>query len=187
MTVKRLKVLLWLAVLLNQNGFTQERVWERPPRVFWINFGGGVARSAEFFGVGGYLGASFDSRVGLISLRTSTAVKLTIRPTGGFFDLPVTEITDLGVLYGLCERSTTTIVSGSAGIAIVWTKKESTTDELGTATIGIPFEAESVAIPLPVLGIGLKAYGNINAKNPFVGILVCFYFSKFRELQNPAN
>jgi len=143
--------------------------------------------SSEFIGGSGYLGMSFDSEIGLISLRTVIGATGSARPSDDIFEIPLTVLTDLGVMYGVCERTSYSILSGSVGIGVVWVKKESTTNDLGTATIGIPFEVQAITIPLPVLGIGLKAYGNLNIKNPFGGVLICLHFSTFRKVEKPGK
>ena len=174
--------MLGLALWLNRSAIAQEIIWERPSQLFWVTLGAGAMGSSEFFGGSGYLGMSLDSEIGLISLRTVVGATFTSSPTGDILDFPVTSLTDLGLLYGVCERTSYSILSESAGVAVVWVKKESTTNELGTATIGIPFEVQAATIPLSVLSIGVKAYGNLNIKNPFGGILVCFHFSAFRKI-----
>jgi hypothetical protein len=42
----------------------------------------------------------------------------------------------------------------------------------GCTTIGIPFLAEAAVQPLPILGLGVQAFANLNARGSSAGVSV---------------
>ena len=166
-----------LFAILSQPGIAQERLWERPHQLFFATLGGGFAGGSGFTGTSIYGSFSFESEIGLLSLRGTSAEAINVQPSEGNAE-PVRSIADLGVMYGLSARSMYSFLSGSIGLAATWVKREST-----VSTIGIPIEAQAFFIPWPVLGVGVKAYGNINPQKSIGGFLVCLNFGAFRTIQ----
>lgn len=97
-------------------------------------------------------------------------------------------VLDAGLLYGLGVRRWFGGASAAIGLGIVAGQKRRHDGEglpiEGTeadfVTIGVPFQAQVAITPLPFFGIGALAFGNLNAKEPLVGALVCLQIGKLR-------
>jgi hypothetical protein len=173
--VTKLLLPILLAISI-QPGMAQEKIWERPHQLLWVTLGGGFAGGSGFAGMGPHGAISFDSKMGLFSLRGTAAEAINVQPSEG--EKPVSSIADLGLMYGLSSRSMSSFLSGSIGLAGTWVEREST-----VSTVGVLLEGQAFFIPWPVLGIGVKAYGNINPQKSIGGFLVCLHFSAFRTIQ----
>ena len=152
----------------------------------WLNTGLG----GSSYGMALTAGHAFQAGHGLISSRYIFCGEL---PTLGV-DYPAESAHELGILYGRYARVSAVFVSISAGIGVARMVKrgkflydngnllfpDRTYEELHYLTIGIPLEAQLFLSFSPSFGMGIYAFGNINPKNSFGGMLVSMELGKLK-------
>lgn len=105
--------------------------------------------------------------------------------------VPRERLWDLGFLYGKCGQIRIGMISITAGLSVVGgvkrlisdnTKVELNLNNRNTIfTLGIPIEAQLVLKSYNSIGLGLKAFMNINPEVPFGGVTLNIYFGRFSE------
>lgn len=103
---------------------------------------------------------------------------------------PDETVWDLGVLYGVFKKTPNSLVSISAGLAVVgginrgefeyssgWF--DSHYEKNTFLTAGVPFEAQLFWRPLKVLGIGLYGFANLNPEKSFSGGMLSLQLGNF--------
>jgi hypothetical protein len=88
----------------------------------------------------------------------------------------------INFLYGKINRNKYYKFSYSAGLSFFIIPEEKIDGDVvmisKTYAIGLPFSVQFIFAPIPLIGIGLKAYANLNAINSFVGTSIGLYFGK---------
>ena len=128
------------------------------PPVWWLNAGVGAGAG------GGAWGATLSCQAGphLVSARgVHTAL----------FD----DLWDVGLLYGRGVRGARSSASLSAGVALVGGGSGAFYLGPRFRTVGLPLEAQWYWTPFThsEVGLGLTAFGNLNAERSFGGLLCC--------------
>ncbi len=88
------------------------------------------------------------------------------------FDAGASSTRELALLYGRSATRRYGHVAVASGLAAVTIDPCGTRLGVACTTLGVPFVAEAALQPLPVLGIGLRGFANVNAKGSFAGALV---------------
>lgn len=125
---------------------------------YWLTAGVGAGTR----GLAGVAGAAYQFGGNLLAARGSGTV--------AFFGDP---LWDIGVLYGRATRPGFVHLSVAAGIAAVGGERREGSlfdpPERIPTTVGFPFQAE-LTFRLPVLGVGLIGFGNVNQEESFGGV-----------------
>jgi hypothetical protein len=124
----------------------------------WVSGGLGWASR----GPAGHLAASYQSGGNLLSARGSGTIAVFGDP-----------LWDLGLVYGRRLVSGGVHASLGAGVGAVGGETRESihgdSEPLAT-TFGVPIEIQLSLRPLPVLGIGLYGFGNVNREESFAGV-----------------
>lgn len=116
------------------------------------------------------IGSGTEGGAALISLRASRAGHLfSARAAGSFGITEGDSRTDLGLLYGRQLRWGAFRLHGSAGVAWVIHEEEG---EEETGEPGLPLAVGVGWAPVPVVGLGLEAFGDLNATAFFGGVVL---------------
>ncbi len=105
-----------------------------------------------------------------------------------FDPVPEETIWDIGVLYGRAMRSRIFLASISAGVGFIGGVKRGPIkdiardeyERLSRRSIGFPVEVQLALIPLPFLGFGVSAIGNLTFEQSFASILFCIQIGKLK-------
>jgi hypothetical protein len=151
---------LLLALLLSLPLHAQDTVAR------WSLSGGlglGSIGSRASTGMGGILTLSHQSPIGTISLRNAGMSGIS------FHSSYVPSAYDVGLLIGHTIRGRASVLTASAGLSLVMSRRwmEGRFDH--QPTVGVPFEVQ-LAFPASGLGIGFSFYGNLNLESTFYGI-----------------
>lgn len=113
------------------------------------------------------LGRGTHGAAALVSLNfVSGAHFLSARATGDFGITTTPSQGDYGVLYGRTMRWPLGFVQASIGVAYVDNAYEDDRPDV----VGVPVSVGGAITPLPVVGLGLQAFGNLNETENFGGV-----------------
>jgi hypothetical protein len=139
---------------------------EAPPRSghiatgsgFWIQ--GGIGLGSPL--IGGVVAASYRRERHVFSARAA-ATAADIEGDGD-------EVWDAGVLYGRALGSGRGRLSGAVGLGGVGYEAGGYGPRRTGIGVGIPMEMQASWWPIPVAGIGLYTYANLNGLRPMAGV-----------------
>jgi hypothetical protein len=135
---------------------------------YWLTGGVGFGSRGGAAAVGG----SYRFGQNLLSARAAGTI--------AFFG---DELWDIGVLYGRANQPSFIHFSLAAGIGAVGGSGRETLFDPGErlpTTIGVPVEAQLFFRPVPLLGVGLYGFGNVNREESFVGLAAAVQLGRFR-------
>lgn len=135
----------------------------------WMNLGmGGSFAPSPVIGTG--VTGSFQFKKVLFSVRRTHHMALMDSPP---------DVNEIGVLFGLGTKRIaghkSALVSVACGISHISGEDERHQD---FSSIGLPIEAQLFWTPLPVVGLGVYGYSNINSNVPLFGFLICLQVGK---------
>jgi len=161
---------------------------------YWFTLGYG----GNNIGPSDVLSYSQDSNNKLYSVRWSTSIesykKTNTIVIGEWSANQDIDTWEFGLLYGVCSKTKRSLISISAGLALVEIKKtksktknwilwksENTVENIyKRMTLGIPLEAQLNFIPFKdIFGIGLFLFGNFNSEKSYYGFLFSIQFGSF--------
>ncbi len=176
----RMICVLLPVLALSVPAFPQSGVQEPPTSLGWLTLGVGIGGNRDLHGFGVCITASYLSDFGLLSIDYLGASRVGREPA-----IPSTArleaFSELSGLYGICYHAPFFLVSASAGMGVVWvTKRVVSFGEKTAATVGIPLKVEAFITPLPVLGMGLTGFANVNGKASYGGLPLCLRVGKLR-------
>jgi|GEM_PF-988962 len=134
----------------------------------WVSGGVGFASR----GPAGHLAGTYQFGGNLLSVRGAGTIAV-------FGD----ELWDVGLLYGRAFVSGLVHASASAGVGLVGGQTREGIHDEGEAlptTFGVPIAAELFFRPMPVLGLGLYGFGNVNREESFAGITAAVQLGRLR-------
>jgi hypothetical protein len=193
--MKPLIITISIVLLLGSSAFAMDDSdTSRPPRLGWVNFGGGFGSSRAWLAFTGV--ASYSTTVNggdnLLSFRYGYATESVFSLLGGH--TPEETIWDLGALYGAISKRRFGFVSAAAGLAVVggvkrgaflrreggWFSIRDVYEVRHFHTVGMPLEAQAFFTPLPFFGLGLELYANLNPVRSYKGLNFCLQFGRLR-------
>lgn len=150
-------LVLLLPLLAGTSGtlFAQTGDERRPGNRLWATVGIGPGTTA----VAGFGALRYATGPHLVSIRAANDAGIT---TGGSH-------TDVGVLYGRTKRWSDVYLQASVGLAYV---VHDDAGGEGVDGVGVPLSVGAGWTPLPVLGLGLEAFGDVNGTEFFGGLTV---------------
>ncbi len=157
---------------------TSAQIFSRPdsPACGWMTFGSALTG----FGQGaGYASLSHSSRLGLLSLRYVGHLSNYVEVANGT-STTWDQIHEVSALYGISVRPLIFMVSASTGFGIVWMKEFPASHHKSIVSIGVPIEAQVLAVLLPILGIGVNASVNLNPHAPYGDVFLTMQLGKLR-------
>jgi hypothetical protein len=132
----------------------------------WVSGGLGWASR----GPAGHLAVSYQSGGNLLSARGSGTIAVFGDP-----------LWDLGLVYGRRLVSGGVHASIGAGVGAVGGETRESIhgdpEPLAT-TLGVPIEVQLSLRPVPILGIGLYGFGNVNREESFAGVTVAIQIGR---------
>ena len=158
---------------------SQSDVAAGSPDLGWVTFELGYAGAKGMNPLGGGVSGSYLSKIGLLSIRFLGAGGSAIYPANLPTNHPMS-VVELSTLYGMAHHTPTFLLSASSGVGVVWVLEYEPSRNHKSATIGIPLEAQAVFTPLNFLGIGMKAFGNINRTLSYGGIFFGLQLGKVK-------
>lgn len=140
----------------------------------WINVGIGATQSLDGNEQRGAIGAihstQFDNSRTILSFRLLyTQPVLNLRPESEG------NVWDIGVLYGLRNKSPRVLTSFSAGLGFI---SEVTESSFKYYTIGVPVNSQLFITPSKNFGLGFNVFANINLEESYIGSLLCIQFGR---------
>jgi hypothetical protein len=135
---------------------------------FWLSAGMGWASR----GPAGHLSGTYQLRGNLLSARGAGTIAV-------FGD----ELWDLGLLYGRSLVTGAVHTSLGAGVGVVGgeTRESIHGDSEALPTrFGVPIELQLFLRPLPVIGLGLYGFGNVNREESFAGVSAAIQIGRVR-------
>ncbi len=115
------------------------------------------------------LGRGTHGAAALVSLNVASGAHfLSARATGDFGITTTPSQGDYGVLYGRTMRWPLGYAQASIGLAYVQNEFEDDRPDV----VGIPVSVGGAITPLPVVGLGLQAFGNLNETESFGGVVL---------------
>jgi hypothetical protein len=142
------------------------------PRSRRARYWGSAGLGSGTRGAAGHLGASYQTDGTLLSVRAAGTIAV--------FD---DELWDLGIVFGRSLVTGVVHASVGAGAALVrGARRESIHDdpEPIPSTVGLPIEVQLSIRPIPVLGIGLYGFANVNREETFRGVTVAVQLGNLR-------
>lgn len=128
------------------------------------------ATSSQALWASAGVGPGTEAAAVLVSLRYSRGGHLLSARTAGSFGISEGEgRTDFGLLYGRRVRWHTLYAHASAGAAFV-VHEEADVETSGG--LGIPLSVGVGWAPVPFVGLGLEAFGDVNPTEHFGGIVL---------------
>jgi hypothetical protein len=135
---------------------------------YWLSTGMGWATR----GPAGHLAGTYQFGGHLLSARGAGTIAV-------FGD----ELWDLGLLYGRSLVTGVVHASFGAGVGVVGGETRESihgdSESLPT-TVGVPLELQLFLRPLPVIGIGLYGFGNVNREESFAGVSAAIQLGRVR-------
>ncbi len=139
------------------------------PSAYWLTAGLGLGSR----GGAGAIGGTYQFGGNLLTLRGA-----------GTIALSGDELWDVGLLYGRATRPGVVHLSLAVGVALVGgVRREGSLfdpQERIPATIGLPLEIHASLRLLPLLGVGLYGFGNLNGEEPFAGVAAAVQIGRLR-------
>ncbi|OZI06867.1 hypothetical protein BWI93_17895 [Siphonobacter sp. BAB-5385] len=181
-------LLLFFVTAFSGKTYAQDPSRVRPSRDgFWLSLaGGGAVGQTKLANLTGAVAYEFKNKPTLLTLRCSYNL--------GIFEkesvTPLIDVADVGLLYGYKVGK----FRFSAGVGAVWgtdrgaykyylsdplTYGNNVYESLDYTTIGLPTEIRFITGGKD-LGIGLTAFGNVNAKRSFFGLNLAFYLGELK-------
>lgn len=162
-----------------RNGYAQQK----PKEYFWASAGIGTGTLGNLTLALGY---EFKNKPTLLTARYAYNLEIYTNENVR----PLHKVNDLGLLYGykVGKFRFSTGLSGVWGVTRGKYLFEDTDpliygnqvyESVPYTTIGIPAEVRFIWSTRD-LGIGLTAYGNLNAKRPYAGLNLSFYFGEMK-------
>jgi hypothetical protein len=175
-TTYRSPMIILMMILLLTTAYSQTDTISNSSPLMWVTLGSGAGGDRTMDGLSGYLSASYFSHTRLFSIRFLFVGKsFTMEPLTDHHENEIDESYEISGLYGTGIRSSLFFASASAGLGVVRLRKHNDAVQI---LPGIPLEAQAFITPLPVLGIGVTLFGNINGKSTYMGGLLCIRIGK---------
>jgi|GEM_PF-1799835 len=147
-----------------------------PPVGFWGTLGYGFAYSPT----GEYESLYGSLYSGLTYMKDNHSFTLRACGNLGFgSNLDVELLFDLGVLYSWVRARAPFMISAGAGLGYLRVAGNSEEEDIDT--IGIPLEVKAFFRPVPVLGVGVCGFGNLNLERSFFGVAFCLQAGFWRD------
>ncbi len=196
--MKALTRTIGIVLLLGSSAFAADDTTpSKPPRLGWVNIGGGLGASRAWEAFTSVVSYSTASRGGtrLLTFRYGGASEPDAHSLLGNGLLPEETIRDLGALYGAISKRRFGFASAAAGLAVVGGVRRgafiqyehegvwwgnSIYEKRRFLTAGIPLEAQAFFTPLPFMGLGLVLDANLNPVRNYMGVNLCLQFGKLR-------
>lgn len=164
----RRRAVLGLLLLVAVPSPTSAQARDRPPDRVWLGVGLAQGVSAEVeSGLGGLAQLTWQRGSRHLALRMLGLADFQGFPDGGS-DHGVAEF---GALYGRTRASSWGHAALAAGVSLLRLNGCGDGAPEVCSAVGIPVTAEA-AIQTAVLGLGLQAYGNVNTRTPYGGLVL---------------
>jgi hypothetical protein len=160
-------VVNWAAAVIGTE-LPQAGAVRQPRSAFWVAGGFGFASR----GPAAHVSGTYRSGGNLFSARGAGTIAV-------FGD----ELWDVGILYGRSLLAGVVHASAAAGGGLVGgMTREGVHDDPRPLqrTFGVPIEVQLFFRPLPVLGIGLYGFSNVNREESFTGVTAAVQLGRLR-------
>lgn len=141
------------------------------PSLGWVTLGLGLSGNRDFFGLTGNLSASYFSDLGLLRVRLVSATGFHGVESTTLSESRASGLLELSGMYGLSHRTPDLLISVSSGIGMLRVREHTPIGDKESTIPGIPLEGELLLTPLPIVGIGITVFGNLNSKASYWGVL----------------